>query len=110
MYRTIHTSPTTQLTIGCIYDRVDLKCRNIGLNKFYSIHILFLVSIMIVTGPSLQRSTFISAPNSPDCTVLPNACSTSAIKLVYNGTAISGFAAFMYDGRFPFFVLACNVN
>ena len=37
---------------------------------FYS---LFLVSMQMVTGPWFNRSTFISAPNSPVCTGLPSA-------------------------------------
>ena len=36
--------------------------------KYYS---LFFVSMMIVTGPSLTRETFISAPNSPVGTGFP---------------------------------------
>ena len=37
------------------------------------VYSLFLVSIQMVTGPSLTSSTFMSAPNSPVPTCLPSA-------------------------------------
>ena len=40
---------------------------------FFICYSLFLVSIHIVTGPSLSSSTFMSAPNSPVPTGLPRA-------------------------------------
>jgi len=38
-------------------------------------HSRFLVSMVRVTGPSLMRATFMSAPNSPEETGLPRFCS-----------------------------------
>ena len=40
---------------------------------FYGAYSLFLVSMQMVTGPSLSSSTFMSAPNSPVPTGLPRA-------------------------------------
>lgn len=39
---------------------------------------LFFVSMQMVTGPSLSSSTFMSAPNSPVCTGLPNCTAMAA--------------------------------
>ena len=56
---------------------------------------LFLVSIIIVTGPSFISSTCISAPNCPVCNGFPKSDSICFIKASYKGIATSGFAAFI---------------
>ena len=40
-------------------------------SKQQSNYSLFLLSISIVTGPSFNSATFISAPKTPVCTFLP---------------------------------------
>ena len=74
---------------------------------FYS---LFCESIKMVVGPSLRRETFMSAPNSPVPTVLPKTALTFAQNFSYIGIAKSCLDALIYEGLFPFFVDACNVN
>ena len=63
---------------------------------------LFFVSIIIVTGPSFIKETFISAPNSPEYTCFPIAMDKSSLNSSYKGIACSALAAFIYDGLFPF--------
>ncbi len=70
----------------------------------------FFESMQMVTGPSLMSETFMSAPKMPVFTSLPNCAESSAMNLLYKGTAISGFEARMYDGRLPFLVEANSVN
>src|SRR5688572_3846341 len=106
----IHTSASHQPIVSRIYNGIDFKQCDISHHVLDFFHTLFFVSMIIVTGPSFTRLTFISAPNSPVCTSLPRFDCTTLTKDSYNGIAISGFAAFMYEGRFPFFILACNVN
>ena len=54
---------------------------------------LFFVSMQMVTGPSFNNSTFMSAPNSPVPISLPNAKLNSLQNCSYSGIDISGFAA-----------------
>lgn len=56
---------------------------------------------MIVTGPSFIMVTCISAPNSPVWQFMPLAFIFS-IAFSYSGTAISGLAASVKLGLFPF--------
>ena len=70
-----------------------------------SLHSLFLVSMMIVTGPSLSSATFMSAPNSPVATSLPSVSLILLQKYSYIGMAISCFAALIHDGY-----LSCNLQ
>src|SRR5690606_20346884 len=73
--------------------------------SFYS-----LLSITIVTGPSLRKSIFMSAPKIPICTCLFNNADRRFPMWRYKGFALSGFAARIKEGRLPFFVWAINVN
>ena len=63
-----------------------------------------------MTGPSFIKLTCISDPNYPDWTLLETEELKSCLNCLYRGIACSGLAAFIYDGLFPYFVLACNVN
>ena len=92
------------LLLDCIMDaNTPLACNikkitKIGdfllfLRTLKSLYSLFLLSITIVTGPSLSKATFISAAKIPVWTFLPNCCSTSWTKRSYMGIAISCFAA-----------------
>lgn len=79
-----------QLLLSINFDKVNptALCPKIDAN-----YILFLESMIMVTGPSFKSSTFISAPNSPVCTGLPKWFSSLLTKVSYSGIAISGFAA-----------------
>ena len=68
------------------------------INNYFRIS---LVSIHKVTGPSLSRSTFISAPNSPVSTGRPLS-RQRAMNASYSGMAVSGRAALVKLGRLPF--------
>src|SRR5690606_8953494 len=68
------------------------------------------VSKIIVTGPSLRKSIFISAPKTPICTCLSNNIDKRSPMAWYKGSALSGFAARIKEGRLPFLVCAINVN
>ena len=73
------------------YDSGPTCCRfgpriTYSANRNYS---LFLVFMQMVTGPSLTRATFMSAPNSPVPTVRPMAAESAAQNLSYNGMASS---------------------
>jgi len=48
--------------------------------------------------------TFIFAPKIPVATFLFSFALNSSQNFSYSGMAVSGFAAFMYDGRLPFLV------
>ena len=63
---------------------------------------LFFVSIHIVTGPSFNNSTFMSAPNSPVPIGFPNAISSWWQNSLYKGMECSWCPALSHDGRFPF--------
>lgn len=54
---------------------------------------LFLLSIVMVTGPSFSRATFINAPNTPVFISLPKSLPNCSTKVLYNGIDISGLAA-----------------
>ena len=68
------------------------------------------VSNMIVTGPSLRRLTFISAPKIPVSTFLTPSESKKALNFSYNAFASSGFAEGVKEGLLPFFTSAQRVN
>ena len=55
----------------------------------------------MVTGPSFWMSTFISAPNMP-LSIFKFDFAISVLKYSNKGIALSGFAALMKEGRFPF--------
>src|SRR5207247_8373225 len=59
-----------------------------------------LLSTINVTGPSLTRSTCISAPKRPVAVGIPSAL-VALINASYSGTAISGRAASTKDGPRP---------
>src|SRR5690606_6275216 len=78
---------------------------------FFDCHYLFaLVSKIMVTGPSLRKSIFMSAPKTPSATCF--SCSVVSRLPIswYKGSVVSGFAASIKDGRLPFFVCPINVN
>ena len=62
-------------------------------------------SMMIVTGPSLTRATFMSAPNSPVSTRAPSLLSSSTTA-VTSGSATGPGAALFQVGRLPLAVSA----
>ena len=66
--------------------------------QFYVFY--FFDSIIIVTGPSFKRETFISAPKTP--VLMTGICFLhSSTKYSYKGIATSGLAASIKEGRFP---------
>ena len=67
-------------------------------------------SIQIVTGPSLISDTCMSAPKRPVATLRPSSCSSRNTNRSKRGREISGGAARLHDGRFPFFTEAKRVN
>ena len=70
---------------------------------------IYFESIIMVTGPSFKRSTFMSAPNNPVSTT-GIIFLHSETKYSYKGIATSGLAASTKDGRFPSLQFAYNVN
>ena len=58
-------------------------------------------SMTMVTGPSLIKETFMSAPKIPISIFKPD-FAISSLKYSNKGTAFSGFAALMKEGLFPF--------
>ena len=66
-------------------------------------------SIIIVTGPSFNNWTFISAPKIPFCTSRPYRAH-SLQKYSYNGIASTGLAASIKLGLFPSLQSPYNVN
>ena len=64
---------------------------------------------MIVTGPSLTRATFMSAPNLPVSTRAPRRRSSSTTA-VTSGSATGPGAALFQVGRLPLAVSAYSVN
>ena len=58
-------------------------------------------SSQIVTGPSLTSCTCMCAPNTPVGTGLPEAAASAPTNAANAGSAISGAAAAVYDGRLP---------
>ena len=60
----------------------------------------FYFSIIIVTGPSFNKLTFISAPNIPFSTFISFLVHSSQ-KYSYSSSALSGLAASIKDGLFP---------
>jgi len=75
-----------------------------------SCYSLFFVSMIMVTGPSLTRATFMSAPKVPVLTCLPVFSDRDVMKYSYSGMACSGRAALIKEGRLPFLYAACSVN
>ena len=67
------------------------------------------ISRMSVTGPSLTRLTFMSAPNTPVCTRAPSSRSAAATAST-SGSATGPGAAACQVGRRPFRVSAYSVN
>ena len=59
----------------------------------YSNYSLFLVSMIIVTGPSLTKDTCISAPKLPENTSLEIDSDKSFLNFSYNSIACSFSAA-----------------
>src|SRR5690606_2070659 len=92
--RAIYATAAHQAGVRCIDDGVDFKQRNITGDDLHALHTLFFVSMIIVTGPSFTRATFISAPNSPVWTGFPSCELNTATNFSYNGMAKSGFDAF----------------
>ena len=80
-----------------------------SLNYFHVFFYISWLSSRIVNGPSLDRSTLISAPNTPlSVTVF---FSLQAVRIYsYNLFACSGFAASVKDGLFPLEQSAYKVN
>lgn len=72
--------------------------RAAGENTCYT---LVFESITMVTGPSFSSETFISAPKIPDSVFSPD-LEIAVLKYSNKGTALSGFAALIKEGRFPF--------
>lgn len=64
---------------------------------------------MIVNGPSLRSSTFISAPNSP-CSTTETCSLQTDINFSYIRLASTGSLAPMKEGRLPWLQSAHNVN
>ena len=82
--------------VGALKPYVELgggaKTPDGGSSRVYS---LFFESISMVTGPSFNNSTFMSAPKTPVCMCFCSALSKLRMNFSYKGIAISGLAAFI---------------
>ena len=88
---------------NCTKKKRDNRCKKKrAISNYYR-------SIIIVTGPSFNNWTFISAPKIPFCTSRPFRAH-SLQKYSYNGIASSGLAASIKLGLFPSLQSPYNVN
>ena len=65
--------PIMPITKSVLKNRLKLLVLIVSMFGFADFYSLFFVSMQMVTGPSFNSSTFMSAPNSPVPTGLPRA-------------------------------------